>query len=281
MMDVTTNLLETFIPGYETVSGILLEVFGLDTTLIVFISFLALAFIKAIDFLKGQFKLFVMRFGTCSVEMASDGDTYTWITDWLRDHDIGENSYHLRAVSTYDRSTGPYFYDSDSDDNDGLGMFPYRQGPKGSRYEPALYESQYFWYNRRLFYWVRTRERDDRVYFNQPPLVIEGRLYCLSRSTAPIKELIDVASEEYFGNSSTKTTIRRPAPSEHRKYSSNPWKKAATRLSRPMQTIVIAAEQKNQLIADIKDYLEPKKDEWYAKRGIPYRRGYVSLPFNT
>jgi chaperone BCS1 len=286
-MDVTASLLETFIPGYETISGILFEIFGLDTTLIVSISFLVFAFIKAIDFLREHIKTLVMRFGTCSVEMTSDGETYDWITLWLASRDIGENSDNLLAVSTSRRTSGPFFDNSDSDsdsgdDNNGdLGQFPYRQGPKVQEYQPALYESQYFWYKRRLFYWVRKREKDDRVYFNRPPTVTEGRLFCLSQSTAPIKELIDVASKEYYGDFESKTIIRRPAPSEQRKYSGRSWKIAATRLSRPMQTVVIAAKQKNQLITDIKDYIQPKKDEWYAKRGIPYRRGYVSLPFDT
>lgn len=109
-----------------------------------------------------------------------------------------------------------------------------------------------------------------------PTTLIEGRLYCLSRTSAPIKQLIAEASALYHKKSASRTTIRRPAPRQQRN-DGNPWRTVARRPSRPLETVVLEREEKTRLILDIADYLKPDSRKWYAERGIPYRRGYVSL----
>jgi chaperone BCS1 len=54
----------------------------------------------------------------------------------------------------------------------------------------------------------------------------------------------------------------------------------AMRPARPLDTVVLEEEQKDQLLSDIEEYLRPSTREWYAVRGIPYRRGYVCLSFS-
>lgn len=71
------NLLEAFIPGYGTISRLLLDILGFDITLIVSIAFLAFAFLRSIDFLKAQALGLVMRYGTCSVQIDSEYDSLT------------------------------------------------------------------------------------------------------------------------------------------------------------------------------------------------------------
>lgn len=109
-----------------------------------------------------------------------------------------------------------------------------------------------------------------------PTTLIEGRLYCLSRSAEPIKRLIAEASALYHKKSASKTTIRRPAPRQQRN-DGNPWRTVARRPSRPLETVVLESKEKTRLISDIADYLKPNSRKWYAERGIPYRRGYVNL----
>ncbi|KIM97813.1 hypothetical protein OIDMADRAFT_105308 [Oidiodendron maius Zn] len=55
----------------------------------------------------------------------------------------------------------------------------------------------------------------------------------------------------------------------------NVWKTVAMRPSRPLHTVVLGDEQKEQLLSDIGEYLQPHTRQWYAVRGIPYRRGYL------
>ena len=42
-----------------------------------------------------------------------------------------------------------------------------------------------------------------------------------------------------------------------------------------MSTVVLDHDQKNQILADVNEYLHPSTPKWYADRGIPYRRGYL------
>ena len=48
-----------------------------------------------------------------------------------------------------------------------------------------------------------------------------------------------------------------------------------TRPSRPLDTVDLDQEVKNQLVEDIKKYLAPASVKFYAQRGIPHRRGYL------
>jgi chaperone BCS1 len=260
------NLLETFIPGYGTISRLMLDTFGIDITLIVSLSFFAFALFRSVDYLKNQLLAAVMRFGTCSVEISADGDTYHWVMDWLADRGIGQDSHHLIAVGSH--QTPPM--------NRGMvrPRIASRKTRKPQRYEPCLGQTQYFWNQGRLFRW----HRHDNRQFSESR--IEGRLYCLSRTTAPIKNLIDEASLVYHQKRSHNTAIRRPAPRQQRHHGVNLWRIVAMRPSRPLDTVVLEEEQKDQLLSDIEEYLRPSTREWYAVRGIPYRRGYVCFPFS-
>ncbi|GLB41535.1 putative AAA ATPase family protein [Lyophyllum shimeji] len=51
------------------------------------------------------------------------------------------------------------------------------------------------------------------------------------------------------------------------------WRWNGARQKRPMSSIVLQPGVKDMLLADCKDFLA--SEEWYAERGIPFRRGYL------
>ncbi|KAH0583154.1 hypothetical protein H2248_011037 [Termitomyces sp. 'cryptogamus'] len=51
------------------------------------------------------------------------------------------------------------------------------------------------------------------------------------------------------------------------------WRWNGARQKRPMSSIVLQPGVKDMLLADCKDFLT--SEEWYAERGIPFRRGYL------
>ena len=51
------------------------------------------------------------------------------------------------------------------------------------------------------------------------------------------------------------------------------WRWNGARQKRPMSSIVLQPGVKDMLLADCKDFLN--SEEWYAERGIPFRRGYL------
>ncbi|THG96922.1 hypothetical protein EW026_g5002 [Hermanssonia centrifuga] len=51
------------------------------------------------------------------------------------------------------------------------------------------------------------------------------------------------------------------------------WRWNGARQKRPMSSIVLEPGVKDMILADCKDFLE--SEDWYAERGIPFRRGYL------
>jgi hypothetical protein len=51
------------------------------------------------------------------------------------------------------------------------------------------------------------------------------------------------------------------------------WRHVASRPKRPLKSIVLDPGMKDLLLDDAKDFLE--SEDWYAERGIPFRRGYL------
>jgi chaperone BCS1 len=45
--------------------------------------------------------------------------------------------------------------------------------------------------------------------------------------------------------------------------------------SRDISTVIMPPEQKEFLLHDMKEYLNPHTMRWYAQRGLPYRCGYL------
>lgn len=92
--ELSITLLGAFIPGFGTISRFL---FGNISflTLLVFVSPLLFGLIKAVEFVRKQCGQLVTRFGTCSVSMTTDVDSYTWIMEWLWDQGIGIDSHRL------------------------------------------------------------------------------------------------------------------------------------------------------------------------------------------
>ncbi|EWZ78586.1 mitochondrial chaperone BCS1 [Fusarium oxysporum f. sp. lycopersici MN25] len=51
------------------------------------------------------------------------------------------------------------------------------------------------------------------------------------------------------------------------------WQQVAGRPIRPTKTVILAHEEKHNVLRDIHEYLNPKTAKWYASPSIPLRRG--------
>ena len=273
LTQVPTTILEAFIPGYSTISRFLLDSFGFDITKAVSVAFIGYAIVRSIEFLQHQAISLITGYATCHVTISSDVDSYAWLMDWLAEKRVGDKSSSLMALSVNGRPTMMEYFANLEDNKDSNNN---RKGKAGMKYEPAVGLRHYFFHHGRLFLWMRS-ERTTMPMLNPrfQNTTVDGRLYCLSRTTAPIKELLQEVFEFNEKKTAVKTIIRRPAPEKQRNMGGNPWKKAATRPSRSMDTVVLDDEQKAIILRDIEEYLLNDTQEWYAQRGIPYRRGYV------
>lgn len=53
------------------------------------------------------------------------------------------------------------------------------------------------------------------------------------------------------------------------------WDQGRHRPSRDISTVIMPPQEKEFLLQDVKEYLNPVTMRWYAQRGLPYRRGYL------
>lgn len=139
-------------------------------------------------------------------------------------------------------------------------------------------ESGWFWYGGQLMYYenvfdeVRApkpcnpwQDPDDIEY--QTVKMNSTTLYCFGSSTEPIMRIWKSFNPNWEVQETEIYTLKK----EHKQ---NSWHKKL-QPDRPLSTIDLEQKTKDRLVTDIKTFASPGRDQWYANRGIPYRRGYL------
>ena len=120
-----------------------------------------------------------------------------------------------------------------------------------------------------FFFWFRTsllsyRSELKEVAFHEEE---EISITCFGRSARVLKDLLQECRKDYLKQIKNKTTIY-----ENR---DDRWKKMATRPIRLLSTVIVNEKQKQELVADVKSFLDQDTRSWFTDRNIPYRRGYL------
>ena len=148
----------------------------------------------------------------------------------------------------------------------------HNQGHQGRTYERELGEErnmvfdpenkfQLFFHNRRLF--VLTTEA------KPVPVISHMRVWTFGWSTTPIEEMLSEAYEmRRIQDQQFNITILSP-------YGGRQWQQRAVRPRRPLNTVYLDQDKKQDLLQDMEEYLSKDTAKWYQDRGIPYRRGYL------
>ena len=268
------NILEAFIPGYTLISKFLSQTLGLDITLLVSVCFLLFGLMTSLRFAwknaSGQFT----EYFTSHIRIDSVDDIYEHIMEWIRIQNVSNTSRRLiaktgveNAWEMVDGNVGLPELDPKN-----LVNFSNWDAKVPPKFQPS-YGNHFFFHKGRLFQLKRESKQVMRA--SGPGSFLQDEenitLTCAGRSTQPIKDLIEVARDHYLNKKKSCTVVRRPSPKEQRGRGRSVWMKAATRPSRPMETVVLDHEQKNRVLVDINEYLHPSTARWYANRGIPYR----------
>jgi mitochondrial chaperone BCS1 len=281
----STTLLETFIPGYGPIHKFLLFTFGFDVTVLVSLG--AALWITA---RLGRSIWAVIWSGISSYFMAeitvsSTDEIHGHLIQFLAHHYKISSSRRLMAETP---SKSAWEMDSedtetpestvDADGNIKWLNFSNQEAKSQPRFTPAI-GSHNFWHNGTYFQ-LRRKEVSVLDELGGGATSFKDKevltLSCFGRSTNPIKALIQHAKEHYHLGHKAKTVIKRPAPKDMRRFGGRgSWVKIAERPCRPMKTVVLDEERKMDVLADINEYLNPATAQWYANRGIPYRRGYL------
>jgi len=113
-------------------------------------------------------------------------------------------------------------------------------------------------------HWLRiTRTKRSSEYYQSCDLKIS----VVARNNDILKKLVLEAKRDYEKDAEHRVHIYLGDTA----YGS--WRWNGARQKRPMSSIVLQPGVKDMLLADCKDFL--CSEEWYAERGIPFRRGYL------
>ncbi|KAL8937767.1 MAG: hypothetical protein Q9211_003515 [Gyalolechia sp. 1 TL-2023] len=279
LTQLPANILHAFIPGYPIISKFVREIFGFDISIVVSVSLLIVGLFTGFKSMWHHAYTCFEAYCTSFVCIECDDDIFDHLMDWVAEQKISKNSRTLMAKTgrenAWDSLTG-----GEIDHSAPAGQllnFSNWDAKVPPTFQP-YFGAHRFWHNGRYFEFLRNQKSVIGASWAGGSVVREDeyiKLTCVGRSTQPLKALIKEARDHYLDKGKACTVVRRPAPKEMRGRGRNAWHRVASRPSRPIETVVLDHEQKDRLLADINEYLNPKTAIWYANRGIPYRRGYL------
>lgn len=278
LTDLPPNILETLIPGYSLISRYVYATFGFDPSLIVSVGLVALALMKGSSYLFAMLERAFRRCFMSSIYIDEHDDLFQMVMAWLAESQQFGSRRSLRAKTQTGAKAEDGADDIAGDALNENGIFDYTRWSARlpPRFEP-YYGQNYMFHNGTLFFFKRSqRQANQRVQvtFNGSAEDDLLQLDCIGRSTDPIKELLRTIKVWSLKRQRNTTTIRHPTPKDRARFGGS-WTKTSSRPSRPMETVILDAEQKSMIIRDMNEYLHPASARWYAARGIPYRRGYL------
>lgn len=280
LTELPPNILEALIPGYSIISRYAGAYFGLDISVFVSVGIILLAFTKGGQYLWNQLDRAFRYTFMSSVYIDEHDDLFDMVMGWLAAHQTSTSRSRKMRAKTQRGSKADDAYDAAADDAlDENGMFNFNKWSARTppRFEP-YYGRQFVWHNGHIFWFKRSRRPNEgqrlQVSFGHAPEDDIIELECIGRNIEPIKDLLKTVRVWSLNRSSGTTIIRHPTPKDRARFGGT-WSKTSSRPSRPMDTVILDAEQKGMIIRDMNEYLHPVSPKWYATRGIPYRRGYL------
>ena len=187
-------------------------------------------------------------------EFDSRDDSYRWIIAWLTQNASFRASTHFTVTTTLQR-LGSSSTAADPDDE-----------PAGPPVLLVPLGTHALWRNGGLL-WFRRERQDDKASLASTKEREALTLYSLGPSRAPVDTLIAEARALYAAQAHARTSVY-----HNDEYGT--WRLCARRPPRPLASVVLAdPAAAAALLADARDFLAA--EAWYARRGIPYRRGYL------
>ncbi|EXJ63797.1 hypothetical protein A1O7_00132 [Cladophialophora yegresii CBS 114405] len=200
-----------------------------------------------------------------TINVSSDEDLFGYLTSWISDHRTFRTDQVLNAMSNTPQDTGRRrvrHHDPDVEETKRMNE------PPKIKYEQGQ-GTQLFVHKKRLFFCSRQFGEGHTYFGNRYKRMEIISISCLGRTTQPIKDLIE---HIYFLNKARErslTIIRRPYRG------GQTWSRVTSKPRRALDTVILEMEQKEQVLADIAEYMDQATMTFYANHGIPYRRGYL------
>ncbi|KAL1873650.1 hypothetical protein Plec18167_006167 [Paecilomyces lecythidis] len=207
---------------------------------------------------------FLWNCATASVEiLASSGEPYEALDFWAGDT-LCRATNHVLAKTTSSGSNTVNVKENDDEEYvseaDNSSVYYLRH----VSFTPAV-GTHIFFYHYWPFLLIRREIREG--WFQTESL----RLVTVFWQRSSIQNLLLEARLAYADRDKNKTGIYHHQEEHGRVF----WCRFQTSPIRSLSTVIMDKKKKNELIHDMEQYLQPGKRHLYAKRGIPYRRGYL------
>ncbi|KAI8086045.1 P-loop containing nucleoside triphosphate hydrolase protein [Halteromyces radiatus] len=203
---------------------------------------------------------FVIEFMTkktvATAQFDSTDESFSWILNWLSEHPFIEKTTHFTVSTTITRAgqrlTG-----------EGLDAL---QPPV--YFLPAHGMVHFFTYKNRLLWLTRERPQSSTgaPAVSGNAIMERIQISTIGRSRTILQSLVLEAQKKFIERDQSRTVVF--AADQY-----GAWRRTRSRPKRPLSTIVIPSNVKQQLVLDTKEFLA--SEQWYSDRGIPYRRGLL------
>jgi mitochondrial chaperone BCS1 len=204
---------------------------------------------------------------TASVTLSGQDPIIDQVQTWLRKVPMFLPSTSLRGESNYlikkrEADGGDWDYDDD-----------------GQRIEKAADErpfkiilhrnNQLQLFRHKGRYFLVKKDGADNLY--DPSSVSSMTFFCFGWSPKPITELLaEIDKSQKTVQEERWTSIR-----THEQHGYGNWSRPQSKLARPITSVDLDQGQRDMIVNDLAEYLDPATKQWYHRLGIPYRRGYM------
>jgi chaperone BCS1 len=271
---------EKYIPGFTSIHIFFSKWFRIDLTKLTKFGFFFLLYITAGRTMLSQVYEHFLGYFTSTISIPADDRINREVLTWMSNH-ISKRNVRFLAVQSADAVVkSPYKteYISKFDKSllrdalNSAGMYDLKQQPV--HYYPAIGKVYFIFQGRPFIFQLLPGRYNYTPEFNhvlrgEEPILIR----CLGRNSAPLKRFLEHCTEYSLQSKESMTTIY---STQGKKYGLGlEWREANVRPIRPLSTVDLATGVKQDILKDVDRYLNTSTRLFYARRGIPYRRGYL------
>lgn len=218
---------------------------------------------------------YITRFFTASVSINARDKLNREVLNWLGAQVLVRQGTRIVTARSEKIESDAFYYRRTPEPRDDYSM----DKRKPIQYLPT-FGTTWFTYERNVFIVRRVSANSSGMSFvdqvpdefaaapeGDEPLIV----MCLGRSVEPIKRFLDACRDFAEKERESYVTVR----ASKSQYGDESWETTILRPIRPLETIHFDEKTKAELVADIRNYLDPATRRFYTQRGIPYRRGYL------
>ncbi|RDI87869.1 hypothetical protein Vi05172_g2169 [Venturia inaequalis] len=272
------KLFELYIPGFTSMRKFFSAYLRIDLSKIMSIGFFCLLYMSAGRSMFGGVYDQFLGYFTSTISIPADDRVNREVLTYMSNH-LAKGSSRFLAVKTGDASISSpygsqYVYKGDADALQDALRSASDEKKKRINYFPAIGKTYFLFQGRPFIFDLMPRYGYSDNDFTPVPSGEEPILLrCLGRNPAPLKRFLQHCRAYSAKSRESMTTIF--ATQSERYGDSLEWREATMRPIRPLDTVDLDETVKDSILKDIRTYLLPATRLFYARRGVPYRRGFL------